>query len=166
MNREELIAQLQNDVKGRIEGYLRLQPVRNVVSLDWMESPSHLSKCPVEALATYLTNNWPHMRSKELKAAGLEFVSARAEAQVRDRTRDRFAVAGAWCEENIEPKATLRAIIAEGRWEAFRQDYLQHCQTQFQRQLTERLEQAVGQGGLSRETVAELTDNQVFALAA
>ena len=50
--------------------------------------PRELDKCPVAALQTYLTNNWKHMRFTELKALGLPFVSARAEAQVRVRTKD------------------------------------------------------------------------------
>lgn len=46
---------------------------------------------------------------------------------------------------NLEPKATLRAIIAEGRWEAFRADYLHRSRTLFEQLLTRRLEQAVGE---------------------
>lgn len=82
--------------------------------------PATVDKCPVAALATYLSNNWKHMRHAKTKAAGLPIVSARAEAQVRDRTKDRFSVPGAWRLENLEPKATLRAIIAEGNWHSFR----------------------------------------------
>jgi hypothetical protein len=41
---------------------------------------------------------------------------AGAEAQVLDRTKARFSGAGTWLTENLEGKATLRAIIADGRW--------------------------------------------------
>jgi hypothetical protein len=86
--------------------------------------PAHLKKCPLDTLATYLSNNWQHMQAARLKALGVDYVSARAEAQVRDRTKSRFCVPGAWREENLEPKATLRSVIAEGRWECFREHYL------------------------------------------
>jgi hypothetical protein len=118
--------------------------------------PKHVHKCPVKTLQTYLTNNWDHMQAASFKAQGLDFVSARAEAQVRDRTKARFAVPGAWRQENLEPKATLRAIIAEGRWEAFRADYLQRSRTLFEQLLTRRLEQAVGERRLRRDRVEAL----------
>lgn len=111
--------------------------------------PRELEKCPVGALKTYLTNNWKHMRFKQLKAMGLPFVSARAEAQVRDRTKGRFSVAGAWRLENVEPKATLRAIIADGRWAAFREHLTRKSRTDFEQALLERLRQAVEDGRLS-----------------
>jgi len=111
--------------------------------------PRDLEKCPVAALQTYLTNNFKHMRFAELKALGLPFVSARAEAQVRVRTKDRFCVAGAWRLENIEPKATLRAIIADGRWGAFRSHVLAQHRGQFERGLLARLTRAVQEGRLS-----------------
>jgi hypothetical protein len=120
------------------------------------ELPKQLQKCPVKALQTYLTNNWKHMQAALFKEQGLDFVSARAEAQVRDRTKARFAVPGAWRQENLEPKATLRAIIAEGRWEQLRTDYLQRSRTLFDQQLTQRLEQAIDQGRLRSNEVAAL----------
>jgi len=111
--------------------------------------PRELEKCPVAALQTYLTNNWKHMRFAELKALGLPFVSARAEAQVRVRTKDRFCVAGAWRLENIEPKATLRSIIADGRWAAFRAHVLEQHRSHFEQGLLARLSIAVREGRLS-----------------
>jgi hypothetical protein len=111
--------------------------------------PRELDKCPVAALQTYLTNNWKHMRFAELKALGLPFVSARAESQVRVRTKDRFCTAGAWRLENIEPKATLRSIIADGRWSCFRAHVLEQHRSRFEKHLLGRLALAVRQGRLS-----------------
>ena len=96
------------------------------------------------------------MRFAELKALGLPFVSARAEAQVRVRTKDRFCVAGAWRLENIEPKATLRAIIADGRWPSFGAHLLDQHRTSFEKDLIVRLGQAVKHGRLSHSQVAKL----------
>lgn len=118
--------------------------------------PRELDKCPVAALETYLDNNCKHMRFAELKAMGLPFVSARAEAQVRVRTKDRFSVAGAWCLKNVEPKATLRAIIADGRWQAFRASIIEQHRSQFERDLMARLSEAVAQQRLSAEQLAQL----------
>ena len=100
------------------------------------------------ALETYLFNNWDRFRAKQLKDLGLDFVSARAESQVRDRTKDRYAVPGAWRQENLEGKATLRAIIADGRWSAFRADYLHHHRTRFDEMLRQRIALAVKEGRL------------------
>lgn len=116
--------------------------------------PAHLEKCPVAALATYLKNNDKHMRHAEVAAIGLPIVSARAEAQVRDRTKRRFRVPGAWRVENIEPKATLRAIIAEGRWQAFRTEQLHKARTLFETLLRQRLQQALDDGRLDAQYVA------------
>jgi hypothetical protein len=118
--------------------------------------PRDLDKCPVAALETYLDNNWKHMRFAELKSMGLPFVSARAEAQVRVRTKDRFSVAGAWCLKNVEPKATLRAIIADGRWQAFRASIIEQHRSQFERDLLARLSDAVAEQRLSAEQLAQL----------
>ena len=85
-------------------------------------------------------------------------VSARAEAQVRDRTKRRFRVPGAWRVENIEPKATLRALIAEGRWQAFRTAQLQSARTLFETHLRQRLQQAIAAGRLDAQHVAALID--------
>jgi hypothetical protein len=125
------------------------------------ELPTELEKCPVAALTSYLTNNWQHLRFAELKAEGLPIVSARAEAQVRDRTKHRFRVAGAWRLENVEPKATLRAIIADGRWPAFRDQVLAQHRSSAARALVARLEEATQQGRLSpaqRQTLGLDTD--------
>jgi hypothetical protein len=111
--------------------------------------PRGLDKCPVAALKTYLSNNWKHMRFAELKALGLPFVSARAESQVRVRTKDRFCTAGAWLLENIEPKATLRSFIADGRWAAFQAHVLAQHRCRFEKDLLNRLALAVRQGRLS-----------------
>jgi hypothetical protein len=120
------------------------------------ELPRQMQRCPVRALRTYLTNNWTRMQAASFKEQGLDFVSARAEAQVRDRTKARFAVPGAWRQESLEPKATLRAIIAEGRWKSFRADYLRRSRTLFDQQLTQRLEQAIDDGRLHSDQLIEL----------
>jgi hypothetical protein len=120
--------------------------------------PAHLERCPVAALKTYLTNNWEYLRSAEFKERGVDFVSARAEAQVRDRTKARFMVPGAWCPENLEPKATLRAIVADGRWEAFRAAYREHREVQFAKSLAQRLDETLAKGGLDPVAVAPLRE--------
>jgi hypothetical protein len=118
--------------------------------------PQGLDRCPVAALGTYLDNNWKHMRFAELKALGLPFVSARAEAQVRVRTKDRFCVAGAWCLDNVEPKATLRAIIADGRWAALCASFIEQHRGQFERGLLARLSEAAQQQRVSAEQLTQL----------
>jgi hypothetical protein len=118
-------------------------------------------KCPVSALTTYLRNNWRYMHFADKKAQGLPIVSARAEAQVRDRTKDRFCVAGAWAEQNLESKATLRSIIFDGRWESLCSNVLQRSVTEFQRDLMARLQQAVQQGKLCADRVKNLVLNDV-----
>ena len=108
--------------------------------------PEHLQdKCPLHALEHYVINNWHRMQAAHLKEMGVDFVSARAEAQVRDRTKHRFSVPGAWRQQNIEGKATLRAIIAEGSWQDFRAHYLKRTATDFQRRLRDRLDHAIAQ---------------------
>ncbi len=89
----------------------------------------------------------------------------RAEAQVRDRTKSRFSVPGAWREENLEPKATLRSIIAEGRLERFRQHYLERRNARFAQGLQERLEEAHSQGRLQPGRTA-CSDDQTHGKAA
>jgi hypothetical protein len=125
--------------------------------------PESLSRCPVHALTNYVTHNWHRMNAAMLKGMDLDYVSARAEAQVRDRTRGRFGVAGVWLVENIEGKATLRAIIAEGSWQRFRLWYLARNQTLFQRKLRERLEQAVAQNRLSAKQVETMLEAPAVA---
>ena len=112
--------------------------------------PDHLQdKCPLHALEHYVVTNWHRMQAARLQAMGVDFVSARAEAQVRDRTKHRFSVPGAWRHKNIEGKATLRAIIAEGSWQDFRAYCLERTRADFLRRLRERLDQAIAQGRLS-----------------
>lgn len=119
--------------------------------------PAQFEKCPVAALETYLRNNWDHIRSAELKARGLEFVSSRAESQVRDRTHVRFHVAGAWCSANLEGKSLLRAIIDDGRWAAFRAHYLRNAATTFDAELAARLQRARIEGRLSADQLAAMS---------
>jgi len=135
--------------------------------------PAELDKCPVQALDHYVTKNWQRMKSAERKAEGLPFVSARAEAQVRDRSKRRFSVAGAWNLENLEPKATLRAIIQEGDFEHFKHTQLEVERNHFERALQARLQQAVAEGRLDpsvsayRQRPAEASDDaQAQACAA
>jgi len=102
-----------------------------------------------------VTKNWHRMKSAQRKAEGLPFVSARAEAQVRDRSKKRFNVAGAWKLENLEPKATLRAIIHEGDWENFKRSELAHEQSRFAQALQTRLQQAVDEGRLGPDVMSD-----------
>lgn len=118
--------------------------------------PSHLEKCPVAALETYVDNNWRYFRFAQFKEAGLPTVSARAEAQVRDRTKDRYAVAGAWKMDNLEGKATLRAIVAEGSWDRFRAYLLEKGRSTFECRLRKRIQQAVADGRLSTEQASKM----------
>jgi hypothetical protein len=110
--------------------------------------PSNYEKCPVKALDTYVHNNWQYLNAARFKAKDLEFVSARAEAQVRDRTKSRFRTPGAWREENLEGKATLRAIIADGRWPEFRAFYLDQRARAFNARLQANVDQAITEGRL------------------
>jgi len=120
--------------------------------------PDSYERCPVHALSTYLRNNWKRMRFQEMEARGLPTVSARAEAQVRDRTKDRFSVAGAWKVENIEGKATLRAIIDESSYRQFVQWYWRRHEHAFVNELRLRLQQAVQQKRLTEKAAALLLD--------
>jgi len=124
------------------------------------ELPTELDKCPVKALAHYVTHNWNRMKSAQRKAEGLPFVSARAEAQVRDRSKKRFNVAGAWRLANLEPKATLRAIIHEGDWENFKHSELAHEQSHFAQALQTRLKQAVDEGRLGPGVISDTDSPQ------
>lgn len=120
------------------------------------ELPKELERCPADALESYLINNWERMHAAELKAMGLDFVSARAESQVRDRTKSRFAVPGAWKQENLEGKATLKAIVDDGRFDSFRRYCLELSRTLFERQLVARLERALSEGRLSQAQVDQI----------
>ena len=118
------------------------------------ELPESLERCPVHALDSYLCNNWDRMNAAQFKQMDVDFVSARAEAQVRQRTKKRFSVPGAWRQENLEGKATLRAVIDEGSWERFRQWCRNRSMHLFQQHLVERLEQAMSEGRMSAAQVA------------
>ena len=124
------------------------------------ELPTHLEKCPVHALGTYLTNNWERLRAKSFKEQGLDFVSGRAEAQVRERTKPRFCVPGAWRQENLEGKAVLRSIIAEGRWPRFRQSYLRTRREESRVAFEQRIERAVAEGRILPLHMHNLADFQ------
>lgn len=115
-------------------------------------------KCPVHALTTYLHNNWEHMHFRKLQDRGLPVVSARAESQVRDRTKARFSVAGAWSLESIEPKAILRSIIAEGSFVEFAEWLYNKEQQSFVPGLKERAEKAVEERRLDAKAAALLAD--------
>lgn len=116
--------------------------------------PPHLEKCPIETLATYVVNNWERLLAKDFKEKGLDWVSARAESMVRDHIKSRYAVPGAWKEENLEGKATLRAIIADGRWPAFRAYYLRSCRQTSRQDLERRLRDAVAEGRIRSDVLA------------
>ena len=120
------------------------------------ELPAEVDKCPVKTLSHYVTNNWHRMKSAQRKAEGLPFVSARAEAQVRDRSKKRFNVAGAWKLENLEPKATLRAIIHEGDWEGFKRSQLAAEQSSFAQALQARLKKSVIEGRLGPGVISDV----------
>jgi len=113
-------------------------------------------RCPIGALDSYLTNNWSRMNAKQFKDMGVDFVSARAECQVRVRTKDRYSVAGAWHPDNIEGKAIVRAIIAEGSWENFRQWYRERNAIRFEDQLRDRLVQAETEGRICPHSTQQL----------
>lgn len=115
-----------------------------------------VERCPLWALDSYLNNNWSRMNAKQFKDMGVDFVSARAECQVRVRTKDRYSVAGAWHPDNIEGKAVVRAIIAEGSWERFRQWYRERNAISFEIQLRNRLAQAENEGRIRLKSSQQL----------
>lgn len=115
-------------------------------------------KCPAHALTTYLRNNWEHMHFKQLKDRNLPVVSARAESQVRDRTKARFSVPGTWSLDSIEPKAILRSIIAEGSFVKFAEWLYNKEQQSFALGLKERVEKAVEERRLDAKAAALLAD--------
>jgi hypothetical protein len=67
-------------------------------------------------------------------------------------------VAGAWSLENLEPKATLRAIIGEGSFEAFTQWLLANQQRLFEAGLKKRVTAAVADNRISGKAAALLLD--------
>ena len=60
--------------------------------------------------------------------------------------------------ENLEPKATLRAIVADGRWAVFRAAYLKHREEQFADKLAQRLDETLVKGVLDPMAVAPLRE--------
>jgi hypothetical protein len=134
------------------------------------ELPDGMERCPLHALQSYVTGNWHRMHAAHFKQQQVDFVSARAEAQVRDRTKRRFSVPGAWRQENLEGKATLRSIIEEGSWECFRRWTLQRARSRFEREQAERLERAVAEDRLTSEQISVLlgqfTENLSMVAAA
>ena len=80
------------------------------------ELPQDVRKCPIHALDSYICNNWYRMRSAQFKEMGVDYVSARAEAQVRERTRKRYEVPGAWRQENLEGLRDGGVGNVEIRW--------------------------------------------------
>jgi hypothetical protein len=124
------------------------------------ELPEGVHKCPVHALDSYICNNWHRMRSAQFKQMGVDYVSARAEAQVRERTRKRYEVPGAWRQENLEGKATLRAVIDEGSWQRFCRWCRERSMDRFSRQLAQRVKDAVAQGRLGAEQ-ADIFFNEI-----
>ncbi len=118
--------------------------------------PADLPKCPVEAMATYVDNNWDRFFARSFHDAGLPFVSARAEAQVRDRTKARFSGAGTWLTESLEGKATLRAIIADGRWTSFREHYHRATRRAFREAAHDRVHRAINENRLAPDVVHQL----------
>lgn len=113
-------------------------------------------KCPIDALDTYLTNNWDHLRFAEMKERKLPVVSARAECQVRDRTGGRFGGPASWKAENIEGKAVLRAIIFDKRYPTFVQWCWERRNVRFLDGLYTRIDQAVAGRRLSPDAAALL----------
>ncbi len=148
---KQMKSALWNRQRKRVDALLECAREHRVADL-----PPHLERCPVTALQTYVTNNWERLHAKSFKQRGLDFVSARGESQVRDRTKARYAVPGAWREENLEGKATLRSIIADGRWIPFRQHYLATRRERFDHQLETRLHAAVDQGRLRADCLSNL----------
>ncbi len=148
---EALWAAIQQRDEAQRDALLEQAQRHRIASL-----PDGLKKCPVHALASYLHNNWDHMRFEEMKERGLPVVSARAESQVRDRTKSRFSVAGAWDLENVEPKAILRSIIAEGSFARFTEWLYQKEQASFVQGLKERVEKAVEERRLDAKAAALL----------
>ena len=75
---------------------------------------------------------------------------------MRDRTKDRYAVAGAWNLDNLEGKATLRAIVAGGSWGTSRAHFLEKSRTDFERGLRQRIQQAVARGRVTDEQATKI----------
>jgi hypothetical protein len=125
-----------------------------------------MQRCPVDALRTYISNNWNRMNPAQFKAMGVDYVSARAEAQVRERTKKRFSIPGAWRQENLEGKATLRAIIDEGNWEPFKSWCRDRSTKLFASQFIERITRAIADGRLPNVQPAVTMSNAEPALQA
>ena len=156
---QELTQAIWDRDEKRRDGLLeQVQPTapHEVERLPDERKSSTTERCPVHALTTYLNNNWQHMHFATLRERQLPIVSARAEAHVRDRTKSRFAGPGVWRIENLEPKATLRSLIAEGRWHEFRAFHLEKNRELFHQAFLDRLENAVASGRLQKERVSLL----------
>ena len=87
------------------------------------EDLSYAVKEKLDAVTTYLRNNWQYMH---------------------------------FAEKNLESRASLRAIIADGRWAAFSADYIPQFLILFQRELLGRIQLAVQQGRLCSDLVQQL----------
>ncbi len=77
---------------------------------------------------------------------------------MRDRTKARFSVAGAWSLESIEPKAVLRSIIAEGSFARFTEWFYEQEQARFAESLQGRVEEAFEELRLDAKAAALLVD--------
>ena len=115
-------------------------------------------RCPVHALSTYLSNNFDRMRFREMKARDLPVVSARAEAQVRDFSKARLSVPGAWKLENLEGKVTVRVLIGEGSWLSFAAWCYERQEAVFEERLQAALAAAVAEKRISPAAAALLLD--------
>jgi len=92
-----------------------------------------------------------------MRDEGLPFISARAESQVRDRTRRRFGGPATWLEENLAPKATLLSIILEGSGEKFAQWYRTNRTAEFQDNYLSRWQRAFNEGRVTRKAFETAT---------
>ncbi len=119
--------------------------------------PPGFEKCPLNALQTYLRNNWKHMQHRFAQANKLPIVSARAECQVRERTKGRFTIPGAWLVQNLEPKATLRSIIQGNEWHSFCQYVRERRDGAFLPKFHTRIQKAVAQGRVHPEILMHAT---------
>jgi len=126
--------------------------------------PDNIDKCPLHALHTYVNNNWNSLWSKRMRDEGLPYISARAESQVRDRTRARFGGAGTWHEENLAPKATLLSIILEGAWEKFAQWYRTNRAAEFHDNYISRWHQAFNERRVTRNALETATAQRYSAI--
>jgi hypothetical protein len=79
-------------------------------------------------------------------------------------TKKRFSVPGAWRQENLEGKATLRAIIDEGNWECFKSGCRDRSRNLFASRFIERISQAIAEGRLGNvEPAVPMPDAELAA---